>query len=123
MNYQTNSQRCTVPQCHIRLIAKRAWAHKDYSPLLNRKKTKSSKSTVGEYSYREVVGIKHFQHISTTIVGGLHFEMANKIMEGKVALITVSSSGMGRAIAVGLAEQGINIICCDLKPEANPAGF
>lgn len=49
--------------------------------------------------------------------------MAQKTLDGKVALVTGSSSGMGRGISLGLAEQGVSVVCCDLKPEANPAGF
>ncbi|OQU97046.1 hypothetical protein CLAIMM_03049 [Cladophialophora immunda] len=49
--------------------------------------------------------------------------MAQKSLNGKVALVTGSSSGMGRGISLGLAEQGVSVICCDLKPEANPEGF
>ncbi|RVX71112.1 hypothetical protein B0A52_03478 [Exophiala mesophila] len=49
--------------------------------------------------------------------------MSTKALAGKVALVTGSSSGMGRAISVGLADLGVSIICCDLKAEANPAGF
>lgn len=49
--------------------------------------------------------------------------MAQKALDGKVALVTGSSSGMGRGSALGLAKQGVSVICCDLKPEANPAGF
>ncbi|KAH0834430.1 3-oxoacyl-[acyl-carrier-protein] reductase FabG [Fonsecaea pedrosoi] len=49
--------------------------------------------------------------------------MAQKTLQGKVALVTGASSGMGRGIALGLANQGVAIICCDLKPEANPEGF
>jgi NAD(P)-dependent dehydrogenase (short-subunit alcohol dehydrogenase family) len=30
---------------------------------------------------------------------------------------------MGRASAVLLAKQGVHVVCCDLRPEANPAGF
>ncbi|KAK5047271.1 hypothetical protein LTR84_006793 [Exophiala bonariae] len=49
--------------------------------------------------------------------------MAEKTLDGKVALVTGSSSGMGRDISIALAKQGASIICCDLKSEANPAGF
>lgn len=37
--------------------------------------------------------------------------------------MTGASSGMGRATALLLARHGAKIICCDLKPEANPRGF
>ncbi|KAB5563450.1 hypothetical protein GE09DRAFT_997052 [Coniochaeta sp. 2T2.1] len=49
--------------------------------------------------------------------------MAQRTLDDKVALVTGASSGMGRGIALGLAGQGASIICCDLKPEANPDGF
>lgn len=49
--------------------------------------------------------------------------MTTKALAGKVALVTGASSGMGRAISLGLANLGASIICCDLKAEANPAGF
>ncbi|KAK7905445.1 hypothetical protein LTR67_000167 [Exophiala xenobiotica] len=49
--------------------------------------------------------------------------MARETLDGKVALVTGASSGMGRSISLSLAEQGVSVICCDLKPEANPAGF
>jgi NAD(P)-dependent dehydrogenase (short-subunit alcohol dehydrogenase family) len=49
--------------------------------------------------------------------------MAYEGLRGKVALVTGSSSGMGRASAVLLAKQGVHVVCCDLRPEANPAGF
>jgi NAD(P)-dependent dehydrogenase (short-subunit alcohol dehydrogenase family) len=49
--------------------------------------------------------------------------MAQLSLAGKTALVTGSSSGMGRAISVGLAKLGANIICCDLKAEPNPKGF
>lgn len=49
--------------------------------------------------------------------------MAQKTLSGKVALVTGSSSGMGRAISLGLAELGASVIACDLNPAANPKGF
>ncbi|KAK7894334.1 hypothetical protein LTR67_006095 [Exophiala xenobiotica] len=49
--------------------------------------------------------------------------MADKTLNGKVALVTGASSGMGRGIALGLADRGVSVICFDLKPEANPTGF
>lgn len=44
-------------------------------------------------------------------------------LHGRVAIVTGSSSGMGRAIALGLAREGACVICSDLKPEAASAGF
>ncbi|KAK6064904.1 hypothetical protein SCUP234_12813 [Seiridium cupressi] len=49
--------------------------------------------------------------------------MADKPLDGKVALVTGASSGMGRATALLLARHGAKIICCDLKAEANSKGF
>jgi len=49
--------------------------------------------------------------------------MALRTLNGKVALITGASSGMGRATALALAEQGTRLVCCDLTAKANPAGF
>jgi len=37
--------------------------------------------------------------------------------------VTGASSGMGRAMALGLAREGANIVVCDLRPDANPAGY
>ena len=39
-------------------------------------------------------------------------------LDGKVCIITGSSSGIGRAIAVAYAQQGGHIVCADLKPQA-----
>lgn len=45
------------------------------------------------------------------------------LFDGKVALLTGASSGMGRATAIALANEGAKIVCCDLRPQANPEGF
>ncbi|PVH69786.1 NAD(P)-binding protein [Cadophora sp. DSE1049] len=49
--------------------------------------------------------------------------MSSQPLKDKVALVTGASSGMGRAIAIRLAEKGATIICCDLRAEANPSGY
>jgi len=49
--------------------------------------------------------------------------MTSGQLEGKVALVTGASSGMGRSTAILLAKEGAKLVCCDLKAEANPAGF
>ncbi|KAL4936483.1 hypothetical protein BDV06DRAFT_227858 [Aspergillus oleicola] len=49
--------------------------------------------------------------------------MSHRRLEGKVALVTGSSSGMGRATALALAREGAILVCCDLKPEPNPNGY
>lgn len=41
----------------------------------------------------------------------------------RIAIVTGSSSGMGRAIALALAREGAHIVCSDLKPEAAQHGF
>jgi len=41
----------------------------------------------------------------------------------RVAIVTGSSSGMGRAIALALAREGALVVCSDLKPEAAEHGF
>jgi NAD(P)-dependent dehydrogenase (short-subunit alcohol dehydrogenase family) len=41
----------------------------------------------------------------------------------RVALVTGSSSGNGRAIALRLAAEGASVVCCDLRPEAREGGF
>uniref|UniRef100_A0A8H7TNJ9 Uncharacterized protein n=1 Tax=Bionectria ochroleuca TaxID=29856 RepID=A0A8H7TNJ9_BIOOC len=44
-------------------------------------------------------------------------------LDGKVAIVTGGSSGMGRAIAIGLAKEGAKVVCCDLNEGANQQGY
>ncbi|KAF2815114.1 putative short chain dehydrogenase [Mytilinidion resinicola] len=44
-------------------------------------------------------------------------------LEGRVAIVTGSSSGVGRAIALALASEGASVICSDLTPELRPGGY
>ncbi|KAL5591181.1 hypothetical protein FOVSG1_010070 [Fusarium oxysporum f. sp. vasinfectum] len=44
-------------------------------------------------------------------------------LDGKVAVVTGGSSGMGRAIALGLAAEGAAIVVCDLQENANSQGY
>lgn len=46
-----------------------------------------------------------------------------KRLEGKVAIITGSSSGFGRAIAVAFAKEGAKVVCSDIKEGANEGGY
>ncbi len=46
-----------------------------------------------------------------------------KRLEGKVAIVTGSSSGFGRAIALQFAAEGAKVVCSDLKPDADQKGF
>jgi NAD(P)-dependent dehydrogenase (short-subunit alcohol dehydrogenase family) len=43
--------------------------------------------------------------------------MPNRLQD-KIAIITGSSSGLGRAIALLYAKEGASVICADLRPEA-----
>ena len=44
--------------------------------------------------------------------------MTDRRLEGKVALVTGSSSGNGRAIALRYAREGARVVCADLAPDA-----
>ncbi|MBN3823768.1 SDR family oxidoreductase [Burkholderia sp. Ac-20384] len=48
--------------------------------------------------------------------------MAGKL-EGRVAVVTGSSSGNGRAIAIALAREGAHLVCSDLKRAALADGY
>ncbi|SDE22128.1 SDR family NAD(P)-dependent oxidoreductase [Paraburkholderia lycopersici] len=48
--------------------------------------------------------------------------MAGKL-NGRVAVVTGSSSGNGRAIAIALAREGAHIVCSDLKKSALSGGY
>lgn len=50
-------------------------------------------------------------------------EDGSRRLDGRVAIVTGSSSGMGRAFALILAEAGASVVCSDLRPEASPKGF
>jgi NAD(P)-dependent dehydrogenase (short-subunit alcohol dehydrogenase family) len=44
-------------------------------------------------------------------------------LEGKVAIVTGSSSGLGRAIAKTFAGEGAKVVCSDLRPGARDEGY
>lgn len=44
-------------------------------------------------------------------------------LKDKVAIVTGSSSGFGRAIAKAFAAEGAKVVCTDLRPEARPEGY
>ena len=44
-------------------------------------------------------------------------------LHGKNAIVTGSSSGNGRAIAIALARHGANVLCSDIQREAREGGY
>jgi NAD(P)-dependent dehydrogenase (short-subunit alcohol dehydrogenase family) len=48
--------------------------------------------------------------------------MASKLLD-KVAVVTGSSSGNGRAIALALAAEGASVVCSDIRREAREGGY
>lgn len=44
--------------------------------------------------------------------------MANGRLQGKICVVTGSSSGLGRAISIGYSQQGASLVCADLRPTA-----
>jgi NAD(P)-dependent dehydrogenase (short-subunit alcohol dehydrogenase family) len=45
---------------------------------------------------------------------------ASQRLHNKTSVITGSSSGLGRAIALRYSREGSNVVCADLKPTARP---
>lgn len=43
--------------------------------------------------------------------------MAQRLKD-KICVVTGSSSGLGRAIALGYAREGASVVCADLRPQA-----
>jgi NAD(P)-dependent dehydrogenase (short-subunit alcohol dehydrogenase family) len=46
---------------------------------------------------------------------------ASQRLQGKVCIVTGSSSGLGRAISLGYAREGATLVCVDLQPKARLA--
>src|SRR5713101_3512856 len=44
-------------------------------------------------------------------------------LDGKVAIVTGASSGIGRAIAIGVAREGAWVVCADIRKDARPEGY
>lgn len=47
--------------------------------------------------------------------------MATHRLEGRVAIVTGASSGLGRAIALTFAKNGARVVCADLEPRGHKA--
>ncbi|KAI1621293.1 oxidoreductase [Exophiala viscosa] len=44
-------------------------------------------------------------------------------LHGRIAIVTGSSSGLGREIALAIAREGASVVCSDLREAARPDGF
>ena len=44
-------------------------------------------------------------------------------LNGKVAVVTGASSGIGRAVAIGFANEGARVVCSDIRADARPEGY
>jgi hypothetical protein len=44
-------------------------------------------------------------------------------LAGQGAVVTGSSTGIGRAVAFRLADEGAEVLCCDLRPEPRPEAW
>ncbi len=60
---------------------------------------------------------------SRGFVPGCEREEKMKRLQAKVAIVTGSSSGFGRAIAKAFAAEGAQVVCSDLRKEARPEGY
>src|SRR5258706_6712649 len=48
--------------------------------------------------------------------------MAHGIVSGKVAIVTGGGRGIGRAVALGLAQEGARVVVCDIGASLQGAG-
>lgn len=46
--------------------------------------------------------------------------MQDDRLQGRIAVMTGSSSRLGRAMAIKFASGGARVVCADLRPEARP---
>jgi NAD(P)-dependent dehydrogenase (short-subunit alcohol dehydrogenase family) len=44
-------------------------------------------------------------------------------LDSKIAIVTGASSGIGRAIAIGFAREGAQVVCSDIRKDARPEGY
>ena len=54
--------------------------------------------------------------LSATLTATSHF--SSQRLLNKIAIVTGSSSGIGRAIALAYAAEGAAVVCSDLQPDA-----